>query len=265
MKLRGLVEDYYDIQRLRIATEGRVRSYKQEVSDQVIHFTKERVVDGLLKIEKDIYKKLSKDVKTIPIWAAWLSDVKGIGPVIACALEAWIGNITPRMETIVPKQGENKGKEVLVERGYKTISKLWANCGLKVDEETGRAVRKKKGERLHYNPNLKTLCWKIGESFVKSKGGYRDLYEQVRADYDRKWITGADCGAPACKSNGKSKKTPDGKCYDAHRYAAAKRKVVKIFLAHYWQMSRMILDLPVESPFIIGRDGHSHEIDIIRE
>ena len=48
-----------------------------------------------------------------------------------------------------------------------------------------------------------------------------------------------------------------------HRYAAAKRKVVKVFLAHYWMKSRELKGLPIEHPFIMGRDGHSHLIEVI--
>ena len=154
---------------------------------------------------------------------------------MASALNGWIGD---------------------VER-FTTISKLWRYSGMGVTEE-GRAEKRARGEKLHYNPHMKTLCWKIGESFVKTKGGYRELYDQFRSEYDEKWKTGDDCGSPTCKKN-------KNKCYDMHRFMAAKRKTVKVFLAHYWQKAREIKGLPVENVFIIGRDAHSHTIPIIEK
>jgi len=134
---------------------------------------------------------------------------------------------------------------------FPTISKLWRYSGYACIN--GKIERRQKGEKLHYNPRLKTLLWLLGESFVKSKGFYRELYEQMRAKYDAKWKTPDDCGSAACKRF--------GKCLDAHRYAAAKRKVVKTFLAHYWMVSRQLKGLSVEKPYILQySDKHTHLI-----
>jgi hypothetical protein len=75
----------------------------------------------------------------------------------------------------------------------------------------------------------------------------------MRAKYDAKWKTPDDCGSAVCKRF--------EKCLDAHRYAAAKRKVVKTFLAHYWMVSRQLKGLPVEKPYILQySDKHTHLI-----
>lgn len=56
------------------------------------------------------------------------------------------------------------------------------------------------------------LCWKIGEAFVKTKGDYRELYEDFRAEYDAKWKTSDDCGSKGCANKGKVlEKDKDGK------------------------------------------------------
>ncbi|HDH07504.1 MAG TPA: hypothetical protein ENG89_00595 [Candidatus Moranbacteria bacterium] len=137
---------------------------------------------------------------------------------------------------------------------FASISKLWKYSGLAVGED-GMAMKLKKGQSICWNPKVKTLMWKIGESFVKTKGGYRDLYSQFRKEYDEKWAVMCTSSPKACRER--------GKCCDGHRFAAAKRKTVKVFEAHYWQKSRLLKGLPIESPFIIGRDSHTHEIPII--
>lgn len=240
--IRGIIESYYDIQGMRIETENQLRSHGQGVSEQEEVWTKENVLNRLKEIEKSIYNHSKSFNEDHDIYNEWLKGVKGIGNVLAAGLISWIGDI---------------------ER-FATISKLWAYAGLHVDKK-GRAVRRSTGQKSNWNSRLKTHCWKVGESFVKQKdSGYRDLYEQFRKEYDTKWITSDDCGSKGCANKGKKKK---GKrlCMKGHRYAAAKRKTVKVFLAHYWMKSRELKGLPQEHPFIIGRNGHSHLIEIIRE
>lgn len=104
--------------------------------------------------------------------------------------------------------------------------------------------------------------WKLGESFCKTKGGYRKLYEQFRAEYNAKWTSPEICGSTGCKNK--------KKCLDGHKYAAAKRKTIKVFLAHFFQKSRELKGLPKHPVFIIGRTDskgtqHTHEIPIVEE
>lgn len=227
--IRGLVEDYYDIQKMRLEVQNQQRAYRQGVSESEDAWMKENVTDKLSGIEKTVGKRLSTWVKDESIYDYWLKDIQGIGPVLASGLIAWISDI----------------------KKFETISKLWAYAGLSVDED-GRARRRKAGEKSNWNSRLKVLCWKIGESFVKTGAGYRELYDQFREEYDGKWKTFEDCGSIGCK-NAK-------KCMDGHRYAAAKRKVVKVFLAHLWMQWRKMEGLPVEHPFIIGKGKHEHLI-----
>lgn len=234
--VRALVEDYYDIQGTRIQAENRVRAYLQGTSDQTLPLLKSDSAKRLRGIEKDIVKDVKDFLKHHELWCNWLEGVKGIGPVLAGGLLAWFEDV------------EN----------FATISKLWMYSGLGVSEE-GRAMKRTRGEKIRYNPQVKVLCWKIGESFVKTKGGYRELYEKFRDEYDRKWTSSEVCGSVGCKNKGK------GKCMDGHKFAAAKRKTVKVFLAHLHMKWRELKGLPIEHPFIIGRDNHEHLIEIIHE
>lgn len=232
--MRALVEDYYDIQRLRIDVQGRLRAYHDGVSEQEIVFIKESVLGTLLKIENDVSNYILRQVKNENVWVEWLKGVKGIGHILAGGLISLIGDTSQ----------------------FATISKLWRYAGLAVAED-GKAERRKRGEKIRYNPHLKVLCWKIGESIVKSKGGYRELYEEFRKEYNEKWITPDDCKSEGCRKQG------NGKCMDGHKYMAAKRKTVKVFLAHYWQLCRTLKGEVPGAVFIIGRGRHEHEIPII--
>ncbi|MFA5014007.1 MAG: transposase [Actinomycetota bacterium] len=232
----GLIEDYYDIQHIRIEMENQVRAYKQSKAKMDEAILKKDYAKRMLAIEKDIAKDLKNSIKGIAIYEKWLKNISGIGPVLAAGLIAWIKDI----------------------KRFETISKLWAYSGLHVDEG-GQAVRRKAGQKCNWNSRLKTHLWKVGESFVKTKGGYRELYDQFRKEYDEKWQTPEDCKSKGCTNKG------NGKCMDGHRYAAAKRKTIKVFLAHYFMKSRELEGLPLEHPFIIGRNGHLHLIEVIEK
>ena len=260
--LRGLFEDDYDIQKVRIALSNEITAAKEDISEQEAIFIKESVLDRLNAIEKDMYKHMNKFIENVPIYTGWLKNIKGIGPALATGLVVLIGTqMSPHIEEVIIRRGPHKGEIRKLNKGYATISKLWRNSGLAVNGD-GLAERRTTGESLHFSPRLKILMWKIGESFVKGGKGYRELYEQFRSDYDNKWKTAKDCGSKGCLS--KKNKKP-GMCMDGHRYMAAKRKTVKVFLAHYWMKARELEGLPVENPFIIGRNGHGHLIDIIEE
>lgn len=243
-----LVNDYYDIQETRIRTENRIRSFVQGVSPQQEEFVKELVLKSLVTIEKRIVRYLSKELQSETLWAEWLENVKGIGPVLAAGLIGWIEDIDK----------------------FATISKLWKYSGLAVAED-GKAMRREKGKKLCWNPRMKVLSWKCGESFVKQKdSGYRDLYEKFREYYDKKWKTSDDCGSKGCANKGKAlkkkgKKVISRECMKGHRYAAAKRKTVKVFFAHVHMRWNELKGNKPSHPFIMGREGHSNEIKVIEE
>jgi len=241
--MRAIIEDYYDIQKLRIEVENQIRAIQQEKAKGNESFLREFVLPRLKEIEKETNKVVAKDIESEPMWNYWLKNIKGIGPIMAGGLLAWLGDLDR----------------------FGTISKLWAYCGLHVGED-GNAVKRAKGIKSNWNTRLKCHCWKIGEQFVKAKGGYRELYDQFRKEYDEKYSK----KVYKLDKNGKKVKKRDGKGFvynytDGHRYAMAKRKTVKVFLAHLWMKYREMKELPMEHPFIIGRDGHQHLIEPLKE
>lgn len=270
--IRGLIEDYYDIQKVRIAIEGQLRSINQKVAKGEEKWIRTNVFGRLEDIEKEIYKRLGSWVKEEPIYQFWLKDIKGVGPVLSAGLIAWLGDVK-RFRTISSLWaycGYSSGYVLSkCKRGHKLISSsLPSKCPVFKDRKgrrclaeieliekvEGKPPKRERGYHLQINLRLKAHLWKVGESFVRSGRGYRELYKQFRAEYDEKWQSPDDCGSQGCKNKGK------GKCMKGHRYAAAKRKTVKVFLAHLWMKWRELNRLPIEHPFIIGKNGHQHLI-----
>jgi len=117
---------------------------------------------------------------------------------------------------------------------------------------------------------LKTLCWKIGESFVKVKGHDEDVYGKLyaqRRDYEAakndagEYTEQAAAVLKARPGHAQKSTYAAGKLPDGHLHARAKRWAVKLFLAHYWQRGREFAGLPVPLPYPIAHLGHAHLIE----
>jgi hypothetical protein len=230
------VELYYDAQKLRI-----------------IHANKERTEGaGELKSwfaywlnigESVISSKLQAWIvsEKAPREAQWAYSQIGIGPVIASGLAAHID----------------------VSRAP-AVSSLWKFAGYAPGFD-----KKIKGQKLPYNSRLKTLCWKMGESFVKVSGNkdavYGALYVQFKAEELSRNDSGQYAGAAkrelATKriSDPETKKTLEsGRLIKGHLHERAKRRAIKIFLSHYWTIAREARGLEVRQPYvqqILGHDG----------
>jgi hypothetical protein len=234
--LRFLVETYYDIQSQRIMAENRLRSYSKAQEEQLrnqLQTLSDWVDQRMSKCEHELKAMVLKECRTIPIAKKYLLKTKGVGPCIA-------GGVIAYMES--PER-------------FATISKLWAYAGFHTVD--GQAPRRAKGEKANWNPHLRRICWLAGESFVKvTKSPYRKLYDEFKAEYQRKFPDQIDSG----------KKSRDGKKImrytPAHIHAMAKRRVVKIWLSHIWIQWRKMEGLPVEPPWIIAKGGHTHMIDV---
>ena len=115
------------------------------------------------------------------------------------------------------------------------------NCGLHVIN--GKAPKKEKGVRLDWNPRLRVLAWRIGDSMIKQRTPYyRDIYDLEKERQCYLMRTEAE-NAPKNK---------------LHADLRARRKMVKIFLAHYWYVCRKIKRLETRPPYVQEKLGHKH-------
>lgn len=140
-----------------------------------------------------------------------MRKVRGIGPMLAAKIVSMI-DIT---------RSSN-------------VSQLWRFSGYGVIE--GKRERMTKGEKLHYNIRLKTTLYLLGDSFIKSRSPYRDVYDSAKAYYIANrpdWTLG-------------------------HQDAAARRRMIKYFLANLWVHWRTLEGLETRSLYVIEKLGHEH-------
>ena len=256
--LRFLCENYYDIQKVRIGAGNQLTKFEKDgIGDTPI--LREFVYNKLHSIEKKAERLIKEELKEYSIWTEWLEGVSGIGPVLAGGLISWI---------------EDPAK-------FATISKLWKYSGYHVvidDDGVAHAPKKVRGQKVNWNPRLRTLCWKAGESFVKTGKGYRALYEQFRRFYETKYQAkyinkdGKELTEEQIDGWDTAKRKKEGiELIDKknmrtklHRYNMAKRKTVKIFLAHLLTKWCQLEGVPLRDPYI-SRLGDHEIIPVIEK
>lgn len=129
---------------------------------------------------------------------------------------------------------------------FSTVSKLWRFAGWAVID--GKAERNQMGEKSHFNRKLKSICWLIGEQFIRQQTpGYAEIYYDEKARLRQKY-------PEKIKVNGKWKYN------DGHLHNMAKRKMIKIFLQHVWVKWRECEGLPVSNPYVQDILGHTNII-----
>jgi len=179
---RYLVDLFYQIQDFRLGIDNRVRSIdkpvyynskgnkRQPTKAEKASYIPEphefliSVFEEFESFEKDIKDMLTSYVKSQQIWS-WLSEVKGIGPILAAGLIAHI-DITK----------------------CPTAGHIWSYAGLNPLQEWLA------GQKRPFNASLKVICWKIGQSFVKQIGNpdavYTHLYLKRKAYEEEKNVNG---------------------------------------------------------------------------
>lgn len=242
--LAVLTNLYIDLQKTRMAAKNRARTLEDP--------DLEVLLGEVMKLEEKAAKDISKGVKNHPFYVYWLKNVKGIGPLLSAQLILHIRGKqhTPECQEkrakyfAKKKPGEKKRTKAFtcdcptkeIER-FSNVSKLWHYAGLHV--VNGKAARRRRGQKVDWNPKLKSLCWNISKSFVMHKNSdYRKHYEKFKKK--------------------EQKKHPDLR--KGHIEARARRKTVKLFLAHLFDKWYQLKGLNPPKPYAIGVLGHTNEI-----
>lgn len=234
---RFLVDAYYQMQRNRIRSGNQIRAVGDAEPHAVLTWLMEQ--DATLENQiKGALERYAKAHKAGP----WMFSVKGIGPVLSAGLLAHI-DITKAP----------------------TVGHIWRFAGLDPTVKWG------KGEKRPWNASLKTLCWKIGESFVKVSGDDAAFYGCVYRERKELEIRQNEAGlysqqaAKVLEERRIGKETDAYKNYSAgrlppaHIHARAKRYAVKLFLSslHMIWYFRHYGVLPAK-PYVIEVLGHAH-------
>lgn len=202
-----LVMMYYAQQEDRIRNYARAAKYDN--SPTVILMARSAEL-----FEEETKKALKRFAESHPI-GRWMMSIDGIGPVMAAGLLSFI---------------DIKRCDV--------AGAIYSFAGLLPNS------RPKKGEKIKYNPDLKKLCYLIGESFVKVSGKetslYGRLYKEKKLYYTRKNENG-DYSQQAADTLAKfnyGKETEAYKSLEKGRlplaqiHARAKQYAVRIFISH---------------------------------
>lgn len=237
---RYLVDAYYQMQGDRIRSDNQIRAVAE--SDEP-HQTLAWLADNTRLLEGNIKTALNA-YSDAHLVGKWSKSIVGIGPVISAGLLAHID---------IAKAP--------------TVGHIWRFAGL------DPTVTWEKSQKRPWNASLKTLCWKISDSFVKTSGKEEDVYGHLYLERKAYEIAKNDAGDYAAQAVEKLRrfkigKTTDAyKAYDAgrlppgHIHARAKRWTVKLFLAHFHAVAyrdRFGTDAP--KPYIISQGQHAHEI-----
>jgi hypothetical protein len=270
--LSYLVNSTLAIEKQRVASQVRLSHLKlNNKSDP----DTEAVHQKLVEVEEFIDGRIADHLKVHPAYP-WFSRVKGIGLENIGKI---IGLVRVEPEDYL-KCNECKGE--VPANLYKpddlcptcktghlkeppwadTISSLWMFAGLGVDKD-GKAPKRKAGEKLGYNSQLRSMCWRVGSSLLKAKGKF---YEYYLSQKDRLTIRLRNEGikiVPATqlpKVDGKKQEDAEH-ISEGHVHNMALRKMIKLFTACLWLEWRKGLNLPVTKPYAIDILKHNSFID----
>lgn len=234
---RFLVDRYYAMQDFRIQGEGQVRAAGEDGEPhQIITWFAEQA----WALEREVHKALQTYAESKRA-GRWALSQHGIGPVITAGLLAHIDI-----------------------RKAPTVGHIWRFAGL------DPTVRWERGVRRPWNARLKTLTWKIGESFKKfsnhEKCYYGHVYrkrkeQEIERNASRSFATQAS--ESLTTRNIKDKKLretyEDGRLPDGRLDLRAARYATKLFLSHFHHvLHESELGTPPPKPYVIEHLGHAH-------
>lgn len=175
--------------------------------------------------EHDADRALKGFMKEHPL-GPWIQAQRGLAEMrLAARLLGAIGDPYMRPEQII-MEGE-KIVDVVPPRP-RTVSELWAYCGLKPGQ------KRRKGERANWSNEAKKQLWLIAGSMLMA--GNRDVYDKRKAANEGRIHT-----EPCVRCGPSGKPAPEGTPWsDGHRHADALRIVGKDVLKGLWRESRRI-------------------------
>lgn len=178
----------------------------------------------LEKERKGTEKQMTKAAKALPVHE-WVKAAPGFGEMGLASIVGEAGDL----------------------RNYKTVSRLWKRMGLAVIN--GGRQRRVTGPDalLHgYSPSRRSVVWQYGDSMLKCKGRYRDVYLERLATEHRKALdeglipaTSTKATADSWAKRGLPELTQVKKITEEHRSAGhmhnrAKRYMEKRLLRDLW-------------------------------
>lgn len=275
---RYMVDAYYQTQENRKRTENQVRSLEGEP-----HFLIEWMADKNWTLEQQIARALKEYTANHPM-GQWMRGIVGIGPVLSAGFLAHIhmGQWCQTCRAIDARQCERRQERELKKAKAKkrygkhtyvpvdslpTVGHIWQFAGI-----AGSGQKPwEKGKVRPFNADLKVLCWKAGQSFMKLSSREDCYYGKVYRERKAYEIANNESGAladAAARSLPHFKPTTEaykyykaGKLPPAHIDARARRYAVKLFLSHlHGEWFQQVFGRPAPLPYPIAYLNHVHFI-----
>ena len=259
--LNFLVKSYDGLTQLISKTKQRLGSLPGDVREEKLNplLNGEKEDPGLVSLKGRLRRQIEKELEMYDVWNFWLKNVNGIGPWIAAVLIVKFnykfvpicndcgGEFEKKKvkdkNTFVCKdcdkqhKGEGVFRHKTVGRDFPTISKWWAYMGRGPDG-SGNLPKRKKGEQSNWSTELKTIGFHIYEQFNRKPAD--DFYKSY-------FIS---------KKKRHEKKHPDWT--KGHIHAAGGNETAKLFLSHFWTVSRYLDGKPISRPYVAEIMGHTN-------
>jgi hypothetical protein len=234
LEILRVLKTFYDVQKLRLATELRVKVTRfsicpnnhmvpMAVSREKCPICEAPVTEVVVEAP-EVLKAVLKDLESIERKLYRDVENRVRGHQLYLRYLQHIDGVGPLMSAYLVT--------VLNPARFETVSKMWKYCALHV--ENGKAPRRVAGQATGWNPVARTMMWKLGESFRKVGGFYKMMYQSFFEE--------------------SLKKHPSWT--KAHHLAHARRVTVKLFLAHWHTVGRVLQGLPVRKPYICEKQPH---------
>lgn len=217
--------------KLRNKINNQILAYERR-TDTLSETTLAMLQDDLTRMNKRLAShdrkvaKLVKDVADTDILAKAALGVKGIGPITVANCLIYID----------------------VEKAPHASS-LWKYVGL----HTASHNRYTKGESSGGNKTLRTALYTMATSQEKTRGAYREVYDQAKARKAQ-----SDQLVKTRNTQGKMIEVAWKETKPSHRRGHALRIVMKHFLADYWYVARTVQGLATTPLYPEAHLGGTH-------
>lgn len=295
---RMLVDLYYTMQDVRKAAENQNRAVKQGADPAASNDAGQFMAQQIATLEDNAKTWLQVYIQSHALYP-WFAAVHGIGPVLAAGLAAHLGSrpVPPtvghwwRYAGLDPSQqwmGADKLKAqwdaltgdidertralaYIVGRDPETVIRD-ATTDFKTGEvgKLTKAKALKSLARIPFNRPLKTLCWKIGDQFVKLGDREDALYAKFYRNRKAREVARNENGERRDLARKTLEAKPnhaqraiyaEGKLPDGRIDLMARRATVKLFLSHLHELwYRVENNTAPPHPFSTTIKGHAHYI-----
>ena len=228
-KLKSLVDERNKIMQARIKINNQLLAY-QRMTDRPSEDTVKFLQDQVAVFESEEgrkTRKMEKHLKTMdtPLVKAMLG-LRGVGTITVAYCLVYL-DITKARHA----------------------SSFWKYVGL----HTASHTRYTKGEAGGGNKTLRTILYTMADSQIKSRGNYREVYDNTKNR-----LSHSDKMVETRNRQGKMELKAWKDTMPCHRDGAAKRQIMKHFLADLWMVWRTLENLPTSPLYPEAVLGGTH-------